>query len=220
MSWFSNYWRQRKAKSRDKRLRKSIDPRHGLRRHLAYFVSAHGFEVGDYSYGSPNIRMMWSDAQLVVGKYCSIADGVQFILGGNHPLDHATTFPLSKMSGRTTASEGPFSRGDIVIGADVWIGKDATILSGVTIADGAIVGACAVVASDVAPYSIVAGNPARLIRRRFSEEIIAQMIRLRWWDLPDEDVSALQARLQSSDVDGLISAIRRIRDADGTALDH
>ena len=164
--------------------------------------------------------MMWSDARLVVGKYCSIAEGVQFILGGNHPLDHATTFPLSKMSGRTTVSDGPFSRGDIVIGSDVWIGKDATILSGVTIADGAIVGACAVVASDVAPYSIVAGNPARLIRQRFSEEIIAQMIRLRWWDLPDEDVSALQARLQSSDVDGLISAIRRIRDADGTALDH
>jgi acetyltransferase-like isoleucine patch superfamily enzyme len=220
MSWLSDYWRRREARSRDKRLRNAIDPRHGLRRNLAYFVSAHGFEIGDYSYGSPTIRMMWSDARLIVGKYCSIAEGAQFILGGNHPLDHATTFPLSKISGRMTASEGPFSRGDIVVGSDVWIGADATILSGVTIADGAIVGACAVVAADVAPYSIVAGNPARLIRKRFSEDIIAELIRLRWWDLADEQVVALQAQLQNSDVDGAISAIDRIRDADGTASER
>ena len=211
MSWFSDYWRRHAARSRDKRLRNAINPRHGLRRNLAYFVSAHGFEIGDYSYGSPDIRMMWSNARLVVGKYCSIAEGVQFILGGNHPLDHATTFPLFKMSGRETASEGPFSRGDIVIGSDVWIGADATVLSGVTIADGAIIGACAVVASDVAPYSIVVGNPARLIRKRFSEDMIAQLMMLRWWDLPDEEVLALQARLQNPDVDDLISALGRIR---------
>ena len=108
----------------------------------------------------------------------------------------------------------------MVVGNDCWIGHAAIILPGVTVGEGAVIAAGAVVSRNVPPYTIVGGVPARPIRQRFSEEIIAQMIRLRWWDLPDEDVSALQARLQSSDVDGLISAIRRIRDADGTALDH
>jgi virginiamycin A acetyltransferase len=214
MSWLSTAWRQHQSRRRDKRLRGRIDQRHGLRCNLAHYVDAHGFEIGDYSYGAPTIRLMWSDTRLRVGKYCSIAQGSQFILGGNHPIDHATTFPLSKMTGRTCGPDRPSSRGDIVIGSDVWIGADATVLSGVTIGDGAIVGACAVVASDVPAYSIVVGNPARLVRKRFPDDVIAELISLRWWDLPDEEVCAVQPLLQSSDVRSLIPVLRRMRGTD------
>ena len=166
------------------------------------------YNIGRWTYGSPNI-LSWDDkTQLTIGKYCSIADGVTFILGGEHRSDWISTYPFSEFFGEGKAIEGhPASKGDIVIGNDVWIGQNASILSGVKIGDGAIVGAYSVVSKDVAAYTIVAGNPARTIRTRFDEKSITALLEACWWELPDEQIRKLIPKLLSSDVDDLLRAI-------------
>ncbi|MCB2116891.1 MAG: CatB-related O-acetyltransferase [Rhodobacteraceae bacterium] len=126
---------------------------------------------------------------LRIGAFCSIADGVTVLLGGNHRIDWISTFPFGHIHLEELGGEGivghPQSRGDVVIGNDVWIGQGATILSGVTIADGAVVGAGAVVARDIGPYEIWGGNPAVLLRPRFPAPVIEALLALKWWDLPE-----------------------------------
>jgi acetyltransferase-like isoleucine patch superfamily enzyme len=192
-------------------LQRKIDRCHELRRRLAYYVAKHGFEVGDYSYGAPTIRFWDETTRLPIGKYCSIAEGATFILGGNHRIDAVTTFPLGRLLGPSGPVERPDSRGDIVIGSDVWIAANAIILSGVTIGDGAIVGAGTVVASDIPPYAVVAGNPAGVIRKRFSEPIIDELPALRWWDLSAKDIMSLRPLLQGNDVKRFIEECRRLK---------
>lgn len=205
MSWLSVFLHEQRRKWA---YRSRFERIHRLRRNLAYYVVKHGFEIGDYSYGAPIVQM-WNDgARLKVGKYCSIGPEVEFILGGNHHLDHVTTYPLSKMAG-PAMPEGPFTRGDIVVGSDVWIGYRAVFLSGVTVGDGAIVGACAVVAKDVPPYAIVVGNPARIVRKRFSEDQIEKLLALRWWNLPDDAVRSLRPMLQSNNVEAFLAEHQR-----------
>ena len=184
---------------------------HQLRRRLAYYVARHGFEIGDYSVGAPNIRLWGDGSRLKIGRYCSVAAGVTFVLGGNHRTDTITTFPLGLAAGTLGPDDRTYSRGDIVIGSDVWIGSNATILSGVSIGDGAVVGAGSVVIHDVPPYTMVFGNPARQISKRFSDHLIEQLLALRWWDLPAEQVQALRPVLQSNDVDGFIAACRKLK---------
>jgi len=206
MSSLSAFWRKQQ-----KRLyRRGIDPRHQLRRHLAYYVVKHGFEIGDYSAGSPTISMWGEGRRLKIGKYCSIAEGAQFVLGGNHYADHVTTFPFGRLTGNYVAADH-YSRGDIVVGSDVWIGKDAMILSGVTIGDGAAVAASSVVLEDVGPYVVVLGNPARPYSKRFCDAIVRQLLTARWWDLDHEQVIALRPLLQSENAQAVIEACCRIR---------
>ncbi len=125
--------------------------------------------------------------KLIIGKFCQIAHGVQFITSSSqHQMDGISTFPFAVFGG--IWAEGyqvkfP-NKGNTVVGNDVWFGHDSVILPGVTIGDGAIIAARSVVTKDVAPYTLVAGNPAQLIRRRFSETIIAALEALAWWDLP------------------------------------
>lgn len=151
-------------------------------------------EIGDFSYGCPEILHWGEAAQLKIGKFCSIANGVKIFLGGNHRVDWVTTYPFSgpKLSkiwlGKRRIEGQPATKGDVIIGNDVWIGYDATILSGVKIGDGAVIGANAVVAKDVRPYAIVVGNPAKEVRRRFDEEIIQKLLEIRWWDWPVEKI--------------------------------
>jgi acetyltransferase-like isoleucine patch superfamily enzyme len=145
--------------------------------------------IGAHSYGMPTIRRFQGDTATVqIGKYCSLADGSVFMVGGNHRTDWITTYPLRIMLGLPGAlTDGhPTSKGDIIVGNDVWIGADARILSGVEIGDGAVIGASSVVATDVRPYAIFAGNPAREIRRRFSDRTVEELRRTAWWDWPDE----------------------------------
>nr|WP_245916038.1 CatB-related O-acetyltransferase [Merismopedia glauca] len=126
--------------------------------------------------------------KLIIGKFCAIASDVKFIMnGGNHLLDRFTTYPFP-IFGKFGQGWGQFMpeswphRGDTIIGNDVWIGYDSLILPGVKIGDGAVIGAKSVVTKDVAPYTIVAGNPAKLIKRRFNDEVTSILLQLKWWD--------------------------------------
>lgn len=123
--------------------------------------------------------------------------------GANHQMNSATTYPFYIFEG--WQQDVPLisdlsNKGDTVIGNDVWIGQNVTILPGVHIGDGAIVGLNSVVASDVAPYTIVAGNPAKPIRKRFDDELIALLIRLQWWNKPVDEINSLIPLLTSSDL--------------------
>ncbi|WP_286364297.1 methyltransferase domain-containing protein [Azospirillum sp. B4] len=165
--------------------------------------------MGGHTYGHPLVRWWGERARLSIGRYCSIADGVTIFLGGNHRPDWVTTYPFNSLQGWDTAAglDGhPATRGDVTIGNDVWLGDGCVILSGVTIGDGAVVGARAMVTRDVPPYAVVAGNPARVINTRFDPPIVAQLLRVAWWNWPDETVYRLVPRLMSGDIPGFLAA--------------
>lgn len=167
------------------------------------------YEIGDYTYGVPEVHTYSANTKLKIGRYCSIADQVTILLGGNHRLYWATTYPFTWLLDEWPEAEGMpchmSSEGDVVIGNDVWIGQEALILSGVTIGHGAVVGARAVVADDVEPYSIVAGNPARLIRKRFDDKVIEKLLETAWWDWPVEKIKKNLHLLCSSNLDALLA---------------
>ena len=146
----------------------------------------------------------WNNDKLVIGKFCQIAAGVEFVMNGaNHQMNAVSTFPFYTLAGwdmKAPAPEDMPLKGDTVIGNDVWIGQNATILPGVHIGDGAIIGASSVVGSDVEPYTIVAGNPAQFIRNRFGDELTNLMLEWRWWDKPIEEINSLIPILTSSDL--------------------
>ena len=152
--------------------------------------------------------------KLIIGKFCQIAAGVEFVMNGaNHQMNAVSTFPFYTLEGwdmkPPAASDMPF-KGDTVIGNDVWIGQNATILPGVHIGDGAIIGANSVVASDVEPYSIVVGNPVKLIRYRFDGELTSLLLKFKWWDKPIEEINALIPILTNSDLEFVKNKIREL----------
>ncbi len=155
--------------------------------------------------------------KLIIGKFCQIAAGVEFVMNGaNHQMNAVSTFPFYTLEGwkmnPPAKSDMPF-KGDTVIGNDVWIGQNATILPGVHIGDGAIIGANSVVGSDVESYTIVVGNPAEVIRYRFDEELTELLLKFRWWDKPIEEINELIPILTSSDLDKVKAEIRRLMNA-------
>lgn len=156
----------------------------------------------------------WNNDKLVIGKFCQIAAGVEFVMNGaNHQMNAVSTFPFYTLAGWNmkppAKSDLPF-KGDTVIGNDVWIGQNATILPGVHIGDGAIIGASSVVGSDVEPYTIVAGNPVQFIRKRFDEELTNLMLEWRWWDKPIEEINSLIPVLTSSDLTEVKKKVKEI----------
>lgn len=171
-------------------------------------------QMGRGSHGVPNILRYAGDIEpVIIGSYCSIADGVSIYAGGNHRADWVSTFPFRIVFNLPGALQDgiPESRGPVTIGNDVWIGRWATIMSGVTIGDGAVVGARAVVAKNVRPYAIVVGNPAREIRRRFSDETIERLLKVRWWDWPEEEIIAAVPLLCSSDAENLLRKAEELK---------
>ncbi|HCF29313.1 MAG TPA: Vat family streptogramin A O-acetyltransferase [Cyanobacteria bacterium UBA11049] len=130
--------------------------------------------------------------KLIIGKFCAIASGVKFIMnGGNHQIASFTAYPFSIFGNgweKATHKTFPY-KGDTVIGNDVWIGYEALIMPGVKVGDGAVIGAKAIVTKDVAPYTIVAGNPAKLIRKRFDDEVIQTLLELQWWNWDSKKIS-------------------------------
>ena len=166
------------------------------------------FEIGRGSYGGLGVVDYGGGTRVRVGAYCSIAAGVQVILGGEHRTDWVTTFPFSEIDPRFAHIKGhPRTKGDINVGNDVWIGRDAFILSGVTIGDGAVVAARALVSRDVPPYGIVAGNPATLLRYRFPADVIERLLKAAWWSWPTERVEAAVPSLLSTDVLAFLDAV-------------
>ena len=141
------------------------------------------YSVGKFTYGEPTVLSWGEKATLVIGNFCSIAGGVTILLGGEHRPDWVTTFPFSKFFTEFQTITGhPATKGDVTIGNDVWIGMNSLILSGVNIGDGAVIGANSVIARDVEPYSMVAGNPAKLIRKRFDQTTIDKLLKIKWWN--------------------------------------
>ena len=154
----------------------------------------------------------WSRDRLVIGKFCQIAAGVEFMMNdANHQMNAVTTFPFYTLEGwdmeAPPASDMP-CKGDTVIGNDVWIGQNAVILPGVQIGDGAILGANSVVGHDVAPYTIVAGNPAKEIRKRFDDELTGLLLRFRWWDKSIEEINSLIPILTCGDLEAVRTELR------------
>lgn len=161
--------------------------------------------IGPHTYVQPPkiIRFQGDVEPVSIGDYCSISGGVEILPGGNHNLHWVSTYPFRIMFGLDGALEDglPSSRGPVRIGNDVWIGRDALILSGVSIGDGAVIGAHAVVARDVRPYAVVVGNPAVEVSRRFDDSTVDRLLKIKWWDWPEEDVRAASPLLCSADVD-------------------
>ena len=147
--------------------------------------------------------------QLIIGKFCSIACGAKFLLNSaNHALQSLSTYPFPLFFEeweleKKNVTDSWDNKGDIIIGNDVWIGYDAVIMAGVTIGDGAIIGAHAVVTKDVSPYTIVGGIPAKSIRKRYSEETIALLTELKWWDWPEKRIAKNIKAIQNGRLDQL-----------------
>jgi virginiamycin A acetyltransferase len=169
------------------------------------------YSIGAYSYGDPTIFFPQSGARLSIGTFCSIANDVRLMLGGEHRVDWVTTYPFMRMFDEARHFRGhPKTKGDIQIGSDVWIGRSATVLSGVTIGHGAVVAAASVVVKDVPPYAIVGGNPAKLIRYRFSELQIAELLATQWWTWPIERIKQAMPLLLSPEINEFLALARRV----------
>ena len=175
-------------------------------------VTSKNIIVGDFSYIADSDfeshvthHYEWLGDKLIIGKFCQIAAGVEFVMNGaNHQMNSVSTFPFYTLAGwdmAPPATEDLPLKGDTVIGNDVWIGQNAVILPGVHIGDGAIIGANSVVGSNVEPYTIVAGDPAKVLRKRFDDELISLLLAFRWWDKSIEEINSLIPLLTSSDIE-------------------
>jgi acetyltransferase-like isoleucine patch superfamily enzyme len=172
-------------------------------------VAAGWATIGQGTYGRFTVNVGPGDrAHLTIGAYTSIAEGVEFVLGGNHRPDWVSTYPFRVRFDLPGAYDDghPRPEADMRIGSDVWLGRDAMVAPGVAVGDGAVVGARAIVTRDVRPYAIVVGAPAREIRRRFDDERVEALLRIRWWTWPEPEIRDRVHLLSSGDVDGFIAS--------------
>lgn len=191
--------------------------------YLKNVITRDNIKVGDYTiyndyYNDPrdfeknNVLYQYpvNNDKLIIGKFCSIACKAKFLMtSGNHTLKSLSTytFPIFYEEWGLDVShitDAWNNKGDIVIGNDVWIGYDAVIMSGVKVGDGAIIATRAIVANDVPPYAIVGGTPAKVIKKRFSDDIISKLLEIKWWDWPDEKIRANIQHIQSGNIDKLV----------------
>ncbi len=164
--------------------------------------------MGNMSYYAPNVIKYKGDSgRVIIGNFASVAPDADFYVGGLHRVEWVSLYGLRAMLELPGAYEDGFThgRGDIVVGSDTWVTNGCTVMSGVTIGDGAVIGTKAVVAKDVRPYAIVVGNPAKEIGRRFSDEQVEALLRIKWWDWPTELVKERVDALSSPDVDAFIA---------------
>lgn len=164
-------------------------------------------KIGKWTYGVPHIKYDNKGGNLEIGSFCSIAGGVQILLGGNHKMDWVTTYPFYVYWDSAKYIPSPsHSKGDVIIKNDVWIGENVTILSGVTIGNGAVIGTSAVVAKNVPDYSVVVGNPARVIKQRFDDETVERLLRIRWWNWSDQKIEKFLLLMLDSDISKFLTA--------------
>jgi len=186
---------------------------------LKHFVKASNITIGDYTYfddrrnGPENFEEYnvlynydFSKVKLVIGKFCAIAAETRFIMTGDHKLDAISTYPFPIFG---HGWENAFNiydlpvKGDIIVGNDVWFGYDSLVMNGVTIGNGAIIGTRAVVVKDVPAYSIVAGNPAKVVKMRFDDKTIERLQRINWWDWNIEKINKHLKLICNLDIDQL-----------------
>lgn len=155
----------------------------------------------------------FNNDKLIIGKFCQIASGVEFIMNGaNHQMNSVSTFPFYTLEGWNMDPPLPSDlplKGDTIIDNDVWIGQNAVILPGTHIGDGAIIGANSVVGSNVSPYNIVIGNPSRVLRKRFDDELIDLMLKFKWWDRSIDEIDSLIPILTCSDLEKVKSELKK-----------
>lgn len=188
-------------------------------------IAAPNISVGDYTYyddpvdptGFERNNVLFNYPEfgdrLIIGKFCQIASGVKFIMGPtNHRLCSVTTYPFNVFGGVWSERTPPHMeqlprKGDTIVGSDVWIGRESVVMPGVKIGDGAIIAAYSVVAGDVPPYTLYGGNPARFIKKRFDDALTALLLRLKWWDLPPEELAKLLPLLCDGDLERVRAAL-------------
>jgi virginiamycin A acetyltransferase len=188
---------------------------------LKPLVRSELIEVGDYSYyddpddpeafETRNVLYHYGPEKLRIGKYCALGTGTTFVMNGaNHRMDGPSTYPFPIMGGDWAEHFGLITglpgRGDTVVGNDVWFGYGSTVMPGVRIGHGAIIASRAVVVDDVPDYAIVGGNPAKVIRRRFSDEDVERLLAVAWWDWPAELVTKHVPAIMSGSIDDLEAA--------------
>ena len=166
--------------------------------------------IGKYTYGIPDIHFPNDNAKLEIGKFCSIGSNVNIYLGGNHRTDWVTTYPFGHIHQNKFNNfngEGhPSTRGDVIIGNEVWIGNDVTIMSGVTIGDGVVIANNSHVVKNIEPYSLVGGNPAKLLKYRFTFEQIEKLLEIKWWDWDEDRINKFTPLLCNSNIDEFIKS--------------
>ena len=167
-------------------------------------IGKHTYIIGE----SPAIFWENDNAKLTIGNFCSIAGNLRIYLGGNHRTDWVSTYPFGHINqnifNKFNGDGHPSTKGDVIIGNDVWIGENVTIMSGITIGDGSVIACNSHVVKNVEPYSLVGGNPAKLIKYRFTLEQIESLLKIQWWYWDDERINNFTHLLCNNDIDEFI----------------
>lgn len=193
---------------------------------LKNVIKASNISVGDYTYydstdhpedfEKTNILYNWPEFgdKLIIGKFCQLGSGVKFIMGpANHRISSISTYPFNVFGGTWSEntpphlSQLPF-KGDTIVGNDVWIGRESVIMPGVKIGDGAIIAAHSVVTKDIEPYSIVGGNPTKLIRKRFDDELISLLLKTQWWNFEPAELVDFLPTLCNPDLERVRNVLK------------
>lgn len=171
--------------------------------------------LGKYTYESTPIKIVRENANLIVGKFCSIGAGVTVCLGGDHRVDWISTYPFGHINqkpfNKFNGAGHPKTRGDVIIGNDVWVGNNVTIMSGVKIGNGAVIANNSHVISRVKSYSVVGGNPAQFYYFRFDKETIKKLLELKWRDLDDATINEISPILCSGDFNLLFETCEKLK---------
>ncbi|SUY45306.1 streptogramin A acetyltransferase [Clostridium putrefaciens] len=202
---------------------KSIYPNEDIKSicYIKNVIKNPNIQVGDYTYyddinGAKRFEehvthhYEFIGDKLIIGKFCAMAKGIEFVMNGaNHRMKSITTYPFNIMGSgwekATPILEDLPLKGDTVVGNDVWIGQNVTVMPGVNIGDGSIIAANSVVTKEVPPYHIAGGNPCKIIKKRFDDELIDYLLKLKWWDWSDEKIFKNLELLCSSDLDKIKS---------------
>ncbi len=177
-----------------------------MRTQLAAGIAAHGWQIGDHTYGRPEI-VDGEHGSLTIGRYCAVAGQVRIVVA-NHLVGAVTAYPFASLGAfwpSAPAEAADHEGGGVSVGHAVWIGAGATILPGARIGDGAVIGAGAVVAGSVPPFAVVVGNPARITRLRYDPAVIARLLAVAWWNWPDHHVDRAIPYLLASDIEAFLA---------------